>query len=404
MGALIRGVLSCGLAVVLWACGGKRSDDGELEPVPGLHELGEHCDPSLSIHCDERKDLFCSPDFRVCTQRCSSDADCGDMHCVSYEGRQQCIPACSGENWFRTKYACVDGRVTACTDVEPDSQCRNCGCSGDLRCVQGACVPKAALNEPCEMDWDCQSNNCSRFAKVCRVQVGGACDQTNCDRCMRFRDWSYCSRECQFTLTKCDGRGSCLGNQEDGYYCYAGCGLSATANTCPEACSSIKDSPGQYCACKTCERMEPLRAQGQRCELDTQCAGTTCLATTDQCGTSGAPCGYEGTCSKRCSTSAECEGGALCARSFCELPCNSAADCDRVDCVAMLTDQGMAQVCDGRGENGRLCRRFDDCRAGTCSAGICRGPAAIGDACAANPDCAQGWCCSGVCRSACMVP
>jgi hypothetical protein len=368
---------------------------------------------------------------RSCSKHCSADADCaeyGGLACgVDASGERSCVPQCGS---FGSHYACIAGVATSC-EVASDQYCEDCGCPSTQRCEpdQG-CMPKRPVGEPCKTDDDCNTDNCSSFAGVCRAPIGAACDSTSCDVCLVADGWSYCSRECSGN-SEC-GSGLCLGNA-DTFYCRPPCSsfsdASCPGSKCDVFIDDLSHRTSYYCDCvdsQTCKWTASAHPLGQECRYDSDCEGNLC----DRVGTKIDPFYgrlFEGMCSQPCATTAECGAGFACAMvgsPHC-LPTCTDPDTDTCaigDCVGLPTAEGAsANLCwikraggecveptdcqsgncvsgscapAGGQANGAACDTGEDCVSKSCIAGQCRGKAVLGEACSAPADCAVGTCCS----------
>lgn len=402
-------------ALSLLACKPATTDNHGAGPGTDVgSKLGEEC---LGNAC--APGLFCLDSPQVCTRECTSDEQCGgEMTCQEWsDGQDVCAPPCTDDRSSPYEFVCIEGHQRRCENVPDHGNCTQCGCPDGFLCRPEGCVPKSQVGERCASDSDCVSENCSPYDYVCRVPVGTACNASNCDSCMTFADWSYCSRRCD-SNKDCDGRGVCIGNSSSGYRCVVSCGWELNARTCPERCAQLpatSTSTGMYfCDCKTCTILEQKRKLGTACEQHHQCVGGLCLARAGLCELTSGSCKNRGGCSSRCTKSAECGAGAVCSEGVCFATCASDMDCQptsspfgsasALKCLMVPTEAGPSSVCDARGVSGATCREDSDCRFARCLSGVCRGAAATGGMCGADADCQAGRCCSGVCSAACTQP
>lgn len=395
------------------------SSSGEDKPVP----VGKYC--SEDAECSGG---FCLTDVNTCSKPCASDSDCASTGAfyehvcgVAPTGARSCVPPCEAPG-----YVCVDNVSTSC-NVAPDDQCAECGCSGAERCEpEVGCMPKRAAGEPCQSDADCNTNNCSSFAGVCRVPVGSACDASNCDICLSGTDFSYCSREC-LGNGAC-GKGLCLGSG-DLYYCRPPCvGLrdeSCPGDFCKLFIDDLTNAQSFYCDCASsqkCTWLEDVHPLGTSCRYDSDCAGNLCDRVIIGSDSLAGP-SYAGICSQTCNTSAECGEGFTCAAvgtphclPTCEGSCATGGNCVGLpsvegdttmacwmkraegqcwqpgDCQSGNCAGGNCAPAGGQ-PNGGTCAAPDDCASNSCVGGKCQGLAVLGEACAVPADCAVGTCC-----------
>lgn len=365
----------------------------------------------------------------ICSKHCKADTDClstyGRLVCgVDSSGLRSCVPPCDS---FRSGFVCVDGVSTSCEIAPQAEYCEDCGCPGAQRCEPGkGCEPKRAAGEPCKRDDDCNTDNCSNFAGVCRAPLGAPCDKKNCDVCLAAEGWSYCSREC-VSESEC-GSGLCLGYAST-YYCRPPCS-SFNDSSCPgnECALFIDDRTSRqayYCDCAdegTCSWMAEARPLGQKCRFPSDCVSELC----DSVITASDPFSgrsMAGLCTQPCTTSAECGQGFACAAvdsPHCLPTCTDS--CAIGECVGLPTAEGpSANLCwvkrssgscwepsdcqsgncvagscapAGGQANGAACDTPENCQSKSCIAGQCRGNAVLGEACTSPADCAVGMCCS----------
>jgi hypothetical protein len=411
------------LAVVAVAAAqlvGGCSSDGSSPKVP----VGKYCqsDPECGGggFCLENK----------CSKPCKEDRDCSQDDSGAYplvcgvdpQGASSCVPDCEHNDG----YVCLDGVSTACAQA-PDDQCETCGCPNSQRCEPGVgCMPKRAAGEPCKSDDDCNTDNCSDFAGVCRVPIGSACTASNCDTCLSAEGWSYCSKECGGNY-ECAG-GLCLG-YAGVFYCRPPCS-SFSDDSCPgQSCKLFIDEQTRqqayHCDCANsgdCKWLEEPHPLGSTCRGDSECAGQLCdrvVTRTDELGRFE----FGGLCSQPCKTSAECGAGFACAavgQPHCLPTCETS--CGIGSCVSLPTTEGQsAGMCwvkraegscwepndcqsgscaggncapAGGQPNGASCSGNDDCVSKSCIGGSCRGSALLGESCMASADCAVGTCCT----------
>lgn len=354
-----------------------------------------------------------------CTDTCTSDADCAALGALDRcSPLGLCVETCSPErSEVGSGLICVDGNQVSCAALD-DSYCDLCDtkCPGQ-RCVpEVGCAPLADVGEQCEGDSDCRTGNCSRYRGVCRVPLGAACDETNCDLCLTDESgWSFCSRDCTFG-DDCNGSERCVGRTAlNMFWCRADCGAS-----CPGECQFTSDSSIRFCEPRIGDfamESEPRR-ELEPCRIDSECAGGTCVST-PSCDSRSAECsGSRGFCSDVCASDADCGAAGRCVDLPCSgtdtsecgprclpacggssLACNVLGD---ADCRSLPGVSGTAvSVCDPRNSEGERCRSGDDCTTGACSSqGRCTasGGASNGSPCAAPSDCASGNCQSSTCR------
>ena len=374
-----------------------------------------------------------------CTARCSRDADCDGLACgVRADGSKACLNPCVA-GFADPGFTCKDGVPISCAQVGPEA-CADCGCPTGSYCQAGiGCLPQAQVGEACTADGDCQSANCSWFAGVCRVRVGQPCLADNCDICLYDpTGWSFCSRECD-SIAVCSAPAACLGVKTAALTCWPWCS-GATDPSCPGTCRRVPNGDSFYCDCPNCQLAEPKHDLGEVCRYGSDCKDGACQASdpgsclvesTSACGT----------CTKACTSDADCGSGMTCV-TVCDSPqgtscgniclrrCATNQPCAVGSCRMLPAASGSGVLaCDGRHEvggtcttgrdcltsrcvlyacapadgvpNGAACGVSSDCKSNSCVSGYCKGNAQIGEACTAIIDCATGTCCSNVCKTAC---
>ena len=366
-------------------------------------------------------DSECSTDecfFGVCVQSCFTNADC------SPDVGEQCGPdglcgdSCGPERASDSSGSvCIGGVWTSCESLD-GSYCDLCDgrCPGQRCVAEVGCAPLSALGEDCLEDSDCNTNNCSLVAGVCRVPLGSECDATNCDLCMSNGTWSSCSRECGVGYRDCPGD-RCLGDRDYDYYtCRPSCDDCSAGR-----CATSTDGSIRFCSEGTNDwtLSEPPREELQPCLNDGQCAEGSCLSA-PSCGSGGGACyGRRGFCSGACTTNADCGEDGRCV----QIPCIGGAttgcgnvclpSCDpgtfgscnplaAARCRSLPSAEGgEVAVCDPRKDDGAICFNGSHCVSGTCSGAsrcVPAGGSPNGTSCANDSDCASGNCQASTCR------
>ncbi len=178
----LTGYWAAWLLALSYGCAGSVSDADE-----GATPLGEWCPGDFycagSLICaDLSHDSWAGPTgAALCTLRCNSDDDCAGLDpAVSYRcGRSRfrsvCLPdPCSGED--QVGVYCDDGEIRTCATEPHCVHCLECAPVGEYDWCDletGECVPKAALAEPCDWDYQCRSESCSPDERVCVRAAGG---------------------------------------------------------------------------------------------------------------------------------------------------------------------------------------------------------------------------------------
>lgn len=351
--------------LALSACG----DDGSSSGDP----LGAYC-----YDDDACGSGLCLEGF--CSSSCDSDADCSSdelpMVCgVGPDGSNVCAPGCST---LASGFACDGGIAVHCSQVTTDS-CGSCGCDGSTYCDYDtdACLPLETVGNPCTRDSHCASDNCSEISHVCRVPIGAACTNADCDRCeSRSGVGTYCSRECD-SNSDCDGD-LCIGNSSiDLYYCANECSPSNTS-ACPGECDPVSGSSDYFCDCEsgTCSVTSAQAPVGSWCRGDHMCSSGDCWSRverswsiyskrigwcTETCASDG-DCPLDGACvNVDCNQSTGCQ--ALC------VPRCDSTSCDVGYCLSMpnVSGGGNTDVCTIRQPDGSSCYSDYSCQSANCN-------------------------------------
>lgn len=295
----------------------------------GTSTTGESANLGLARVCEVNSDCesgFCllPPSLaddvvhpRFCSDACEADDDCGGsfhpMVCGAIElpdapasaTGEYCLPSCEDGTSFSAGFACEDGKAVPCAEAN-DVACRTCGCPENLRCVpEEGCLELLELGETCSGDADCESAHCGDATNLCRVPIGQPCDDTNCDRCFKDEDWSYCSAACSTgndcPTSECrefEWLGESLGD-----WCLPPC-----QDACPGTCI-FSEFAGTHtaCDCSGCD-LTTERPLGSACGAYFECADRECFL-----GSNGSCSGDCGLCSRVCESDADCDAGFACA-------------------------------------------------------------------------------------------
>ncbi len=390
---------------------------GDAPPPAATVTLGADC--SSSVVCESSETctaLVASPEYAdgnsVCTQPCSSDADCAPaadgtqpLVCgLAPGGAAACLPRCDASGFDAV--VCAGTQSISCLDAD-ETHCAECGCpASEPVCERGiGCRALADEGEACLDDNDCRTANCSAFAGICRAPIGAPCTTDNCDRCLSWSSGSWCSRTCMGP-DECNG-GLCMGSAFDPgfYFCRQSCERFGD-RSCPGECRNPLGSTTQlYCSCTSaaCPITTTPRGLGITCNIDSDCMSGDCFASSAS---------RVGWCSVPCTSDAACTGAAVCVATAsggqCTPTCGAgAAGCGRfLRCQSALTVAGsMADVCDPREDDGQACSYDADCRSNNCSGERCVAAGGLpnGSACTANPDCSSGSCQANSCRGSGLV-
>jgi hypothetical protein len=406
------------LALAFASCSSSKTDPAEPVCIEHNTEVGRSTFCSVTCNgscaggetCAQGKDRF------VCVPGCV------DYSSISYPGAYEAI--------IPGAYECKDGVTTLCEALD-ETHCEACGCPSTLRCEKGVgCVPLNNVGGKCETNRDCNTNNCSPYAKICRVAVGQPCTLDDCDLCNTGTP-SYCGQSCSED-DDCQ-IGHCFSSR-----CYPSCGSNDTCASGQCVTGQIYYAVGPYDVryCSMPYTVAP-RDLGQPCTANTDCKSGDC---------------FDGHCSKTCATTAECGPGYICSSLPCTncggVRCRPICDpdagvslsgvlppCSVAACGTLVSVEGTsAMACDPRSPlkgackmnedcregvcgpggcmpaggfpNGEHCTAAGDCQSKTCTSNSCRGAGLVGDACTISDDCLIGWCCqsgpsAGKCAPSC---
>ena len=436
---LVGIALAASFVVLAGGCGsgGTNGDGSSGSPtLGGLCVSDSECGPGET--CTQ---TLPKPVVGECTKPCAKDSDCGKLGevCgVLSDGSRGCLRECS-----ISSTPCVDNVPIAC-GAAPDAYCEWCGCPAGFACdsiIAGGCIAVHDVGEPCEIDTECKSDNCSRFAHVCRVALGQNCDGTNCDLCRTGPNgYSSCSKECQLSV-ECGATGDCVGSSGH-YTCVQKC-TSLSDPSCPGGCDYTSGFEVLYCPCNGCAASAAPLPIGSPCNTDAECDSRFCLSR--NLGVAPVYPYRSGVCSKPCASTADCPTGAGCMNIPCETDAASTGDkcgsvctptckfdlCEGdIACLSSNTVDGVeGKFCDPRAgtdgscnsksdclsrncqanrcagaagiANGGACQLSSHCASMNCVSGVCRGKSQIGDTCTTDTDCTVGCCKNSVCSSSC---
>ena len=223
-------------------------------------------------------------------------------------------------------------------------------CAAQVRCVDGACVPRPAVDcTDGPLPPPCRELACVPATGRCEPSV--APDQTGCGRVDNCHEFSFCQAgECILgALVVCRGATECGPTVCDPVagctkeYLAAGtpCGAESAAGACPTRCTGVDD------ACNVSDGVGAGCAVGEQCLIE------------------GAPCSHSD-------------------------PCRRDGTCQRGWCVggAIARD---GEVC----VSGDACVAGETCYAGGCTGGVAQGDGSScndGHACTADDRCEGGFC------------
>jgi len=356
--------------------------------VKNGNETGVDCGGPLCAACPNGQGCATSSDCessfctssQVCSARpdgvpCAGGNDCESGNCVDDgTGSQICCQAACA-----SAYACAISGTTCNTSCAADTACASGAyCTIPAGSSVGACTPKLGTTRPCTSPDQCGSGFCvdsGSGATLCCASACGnayACDPTT----------GTCKQSCA-------NSGDCV----TGAYC-AGTvcvGKKALAQPCLAGgeCSSgfcVDDGVGAEVCCAT------ACAGSAACNpADGLCYPTPCLNDAD-C-TASAYCGLTGTCSTKLSPTEACTTGDQCQSGYCvasgvgddticcQLACGSNLACNPTTGVCYASCSGDAScvpgtycsggACVGQKIAGSVCTAADQCRSGTCAAGVC---------------------------------
>jgi hypothetical protein len=250
----------------------------------------------------------------TCTEPCGTSADCPDTSytCSGSTAGTCDANACTAKT---NAYACLSGVCNAGG---------TCGCTNNSDCGQdGICnTTTHTCGEPaCKQNTDCKSGKCDTTTGLC-----GCAHSSDCYGSSEKGDAVCTNHVCVRT--------GCAGTTT--YSCSVGtCNPAHTACWCTqdsECASGLCVNQGQ-CAAGNCTGSGP--ADKTSCVA----AGSGECFSASQCGQiatcTGAP--KLGTCSKACTSNAQCTGGETCFGGLCQ-GCTSNSNC---------TDQTYKTTCSG---------------------------------------------------------
>lgn len=286
----------------------------------GTCTLNSDC--PLGEACEEGQCVAIAPD-------CREDRDCPPGLTCSAERCVEAVVACSGDRDCRRSEACVDN---ACIELAAACVFSD-DCASEERCEDGQCIPDVA----CGVDADCLPG---------RICIGNECviDERVDSGACRFN--SDCGPD-----ERCDG-GECVSAQE----CVEDRDCSGS-ETClsgfceaPRECQFNSDcsAPGeQECVSGRCECRGPgTRPYGVSCNRGNECCSDLCAG----------PDGQLGTCTRLCTTNADCDLGDPNRTFFCGVAGDGASQVQV--CVEAVPPFVGAQDClpsDGFPCPGRVC-------------------------------------------------
>ncbi len=325
---------------------------------------------------------------------------CGNYKCDG--ATKQCRSSCTADADCITGVGCemttVGGMTTGvCGTKQPIGAT----CSGDIACASGNCVDGVCCNTKCtDLCKSCgQSNSlgictfvgdnntddtCKDFRNGSRECGDGACQlQTGTPVC-RFKDAaSACGARCgdvamneaAIYSKKCNAAGACGGAETAGtcgaYQCQAG--MAGGGATCQLQCD-FNNPNSCWAGYKCVKQMNGtgnvgvcLRAPGQGCTTNAQCATAVCWKrnTTD---TSGVCC--DKACAGSCST---CDTGT----------CQACGSTQKCGCATGQSCSGTpaSNIC--KAEAGQACTTNGNCLSDVCVGGFCckTGSTCTGETC-----------------------
>jgi hypothetical protein len=342
--------------------------------VPGqgclsLADCKRVCDRELNLSRQACEERIASAGARSC----DADEDCASGACRQERVGSICV------DMVRCAESGHCGEGAACL-FEPSSLDAKSQPTALGTCADGR------GESLCYADGDCAFGRCASQRCTAGL-VGELCtSNTNC-----------ASGLCRTTGTVQDGAvltGTCVSGMQGG-----GCTDDSDCNS------------GLHCTGSVCWTSEV----GQSCELDEQCASSTCIAGRCRGGEPGSQCEADDDCSSgvcagsRCASGealspcyeeTDCAGGLKCLGSLCsdgseQMPCSVDADCTVLACVSGICSAG---------EDGAKCDADDECVSQRCAdpAGADRGACtsgAPGAYCAYAANCISNTCgFNGVCQ------
>ncbi len=267
---------------------------------------------------------------------CLDAASCGAPSC---QDGVLTTWACQSGNCVATEAPCAPYACDAASD-----QCvTDCGgddakCAVTHTCDGAACVLKEGLGETCRGDDDCEDGLTCADGNCCAEACDGVCEACVQGACVPIAALADPAGECTGKpALGCDGSGMC-----------AECGFNqpvAQLSDCPSPCDECELGTSKCIirckdgACKdktvTCP---PDRDCDLTCQGNTGCENATiacpddhgcfvhCTGTAHSCKSAMIACPDHGTCAVTCEND-ECEGAAItCGRNACKVECVSSPD------------------------------------------------------------------------------
>jgi hypothetical protein len=213
---------------------------------------------------------------------CAAHEECGPgAVCLETdEGRPLCAPlravgeACDDSHLCADPFACIRGVCADPTAIAPGTACAaDSDCGPDARCIDGACVFKSGIGDPCTAGtslFPSPSPDC-RGSLVCAgVELDDAGQVTREGRCAVPSE----AREPCYPEVVEIFDGVALNTSADG--CFFGLVCDPSTRRCAlgpkpgEPCLASRCEQGAYCDGTTCRA---YRSPGQRCSSTRECAG-----------------------------------------------------------------------------------------------------------------------------------
>lgn len=242
---------------------------------------------------------------------CTHDTECASLLCIDPgDGRRRCLTPCRGDAGL-----CIEGEVCV---AGPDA----CGACMPSELVRG---PRG-LGEPCETDGDC------RAPMVCVEHDGAAVCASECPTSFACRAGFECRGGLCIRDRRQDVGGVCAGNAD----CLGGvCAAQGERHWCTARCEADEHCPdgfGCVPAGETLVCAPRLALEGERCDVDDDCASGRCAEANGE---------------RRCASA--CSGREPCARGF---ECRRDADGTAALCLPRATSGGGCSATAGRSTPG----------------------------------------------------
>jgi hypothetical protein len=259
------------------------------------------------------------------------------------------------------------------------------GCTTGNQCLSGVCAGNVCCSGPCTDQGaaSCGTNGtCAPGTGICQFYG----NTTSCSS-------ASCTNAISTTYTTCDGMGSCAGDVTV-TNCPGNLQCDAAMSTCLGVCSQPSDCISGY----TCSSGSCLRANGQSCATDSDCASNQCLGNIC-CGSciTGGTCGATA-CAAGTGACIYPAPDTVCMPGFCAgtliglTVCDGAGSCKNAGNIMCPTGKCTANGCSA-------CTADVQCGPyGYCSGTTCQPRQVAGAMCTAGDQCVSNGCLANICQ------